>query len=221
MDPQLQQYLPLIIAVVVALLFLGWIILRANRKTTIVDDTTGGKDVLDEGAERAARNQALIDAPTAVKQDFGQTSANANSDKIAAAGEVADAEAGVSVAPTVGDPVPARPDHWETEQPADAIPEPAPEPAPAPAPATPVASGEADDLTRIKGLGPKLQTILAQQGITRYGQIAAWSEDDIARIDAGLGRFSGRITRDQWVEQAKLLSAGDETGFSEKFGRTQ
>ncbi|EAQ27639.1 hypothetical protein NAP1_08602 [Erythrobacter sp. NAP1] len=216
MSPQYTQAAIMIAIAVVFVALAIWLWLRANRKTTIVDDGKSGKDVLDEGAERAARNHALIDAPTAVKQDFGQTSANANSDKIAAAGETADAEAGVSVAPTVGDPVPPRPDHWEAEQPADAIPTPAPAPTPAPE-----AEAEADDLTRIKGLGPKLRTILAEQGITRFDQIAAWSDEDIARIDAGLGRFSGRITRDQWVEQAKLLSAKDESGFTSKFGQTR
>ena len=72
-----------------------------------------------------------------------------------------------------------------------------------------------------EGLGPKLRAILAEQGITRFEQIANWSEADVERIDATLGRFAGRITRDQWVEQAKLLSAGDDTGFTAQFGQTQ
>lgn len=75
-----------------------------------------------------------------------------------------------------------------------------------------------DDLKRIKGLGPKLVKILAEQGITRFDQIAAWSDADVARIDAGLGKFAGRITRDKWVEQAKMLAAGDEDAFSATFG---
>ena len=40
-----------------------------------------------------------------------------------------------------------------------------------------------------------------------------------AAIDAKLGRFSGRITRDQWVAQAKLLAAGEESAFAAQFGR--
>nr|WP_298305503.1 helix-hairpin-helix domain-containing protein [uncultured Erythrobacter sp.] len=75
-----------------------------------------------------------------------------------------------------------------------------------------------DDLKRIKGLGPKLVTLLAEQGITSFEQIASWTDADIERVDATLGRFSGRITRDQWVEQAKLLSAGDDSSFSKAFG---
>lgn len=77
---------------------------------------------------------------------------------------------------------------------------------------------EADDLTRIKGLGPKLAATLGTLGVTRFDQIAGWSEADIDRIDAQLGRFQGRIRRDEWVEQARLLAAGDTAGFQNRFG---
>jgi len=94
---------------------------------------------------------------------------------------------------------------------------PAPTAAPAPAPASaPAPSG--DDLTRIKGVGPKLVALLGELGITSYAQIASWSADDVARIDAELGRFKGRIMRDQWIEQARLLAAGDEAAFAARFG---
>jgi predicted flap endonuclease-1-like 5' DNA nuclease len=90
----------------------------------------------------------------------------------------------------------------------------------APAPQAPLpATGSRDDLTRIKGLGPKIAALLGEFGITSFGQIAGWSPEDVERIDARLGRFSGRIIRDKWVEQAKLLAAGDEKGFAEQFGR--
>ncbi|MBD2841224.1 hypothetical protein [Erythrobacter rubeus] len=196
MSPMLAEALPFILIGVLLLILAIWLLSRLNKKTDVIGETGG--DVLDEGAQRAARNQALIDAPASVSQDVGQTSANANSDKVAAAGAMADAEAGVSVAPTVGDPVP--------------------EPVPAP---TPAAVGEADDLKQIKGLGPKLVTMLAELGVTRFDQIAAWSDADVERVDAKLGRFKGRITRDQWVEQAKLLAAGDQSGFSERFGQNK
>lgn len=99
--------------------------------------------------------------------------------------------------------------------PAEPVVAPAPEPAPAAATAT--APG-GDDLLLIKGLGPKIKTQLADLGVTRFAQIAAWSEADIDRIDAQLGRFQGRIRRENWVEQARLLAAGDTEGFTRKFG---
>jgi predicted flap endonuclease-1-like 5' DNA nuclease len=83
----------------------------------------------------------------------------------------------------------------------------------------PAASGPPDDLRRLKGLGPKLEALLISLGITRYDQIASWTADDIARIDSQLGTFSGRIERDNWVEQARLLAAGDIAGFEVKFGK--
>lgn len=76
-----------------------------------------------------------------------------------------------------------------------------------------------DDLSRIKGVGPKLVALLGSLGITRYDQIAAWSEADIARIDAKLGPFQGRIVRDDWVGQCRYLAAGDVAGFEGRFGK--
>jgi predicted flap endonuclease-1-like 5' DNA nuclease len=83
--------------------------------------------------------------------------------------------------------------------------------------ATPAAGG--DELARIKGVGPKLVTLLGQLGVTSFAEIAAWSEADIDRIDARLGTFAGRIRRDNWVEQCKFLAADDATGFEAKFGK--
>lgn len=189
MPATFQEALPLIL-LAIAFLIVVWGLIRASRKTRIVDKTEG--DVLDEGSSPAARNQALIDAPRSVEITTGETSAVANSDTIAAAPASADAEAGPAIAPTKEAPEEVKP---------------------APAPST-----EGDDLKRIKGVGPKLVTMLNEQGITTFAQIAAWTDADVERVDATLGRFSGRIVRDQWVEQAKLLSAGDESGFSKTFG---
>jgi len=84
--------------------------------------------------------------------------------------------------------------------------------------ATPLHDTQRDDLTRIKGLGPKLATTLQELGVTRFDQVGGWSDADIDRIDAQLGRFQGRIRRDAWVEQARLLAAGDHAAFESKFG---
>lgn len=81
----------------------------------------------------------------------------------------------------------------------------------------PAAAG--DDLSRIKGLGPKLQALLPTLGITTYAQLAALDEAGLDALDAKLGAFAGRPRRDSWVEQAKLLAAGDAAGFEGKFGK--
>jgi len=82
----------------------------------------------------------------------------------------------------------------------------------------PATSSIADDLTKIKGVGPKLVDLLASLGVTRFEQVAKWSDAEIDRVDAQLGRFEGRIRRDNWVEQAKFLAAGDAAGYEGKFG---
>jgi predicted flap endonuclease-1-like 5' DNA nuclease len=190
--------------------------MRANKKTKVVGaEDSEKRDVLDDGAERPRRNEALISSPRGVEKTLGETSATANAHGIATAGESADAEAGVSVAPTVGDPVPEP--KTEAEPAPAATPSPSPTPAPTPVPAASTEQG--DDLARIKGVGPKLVSMLHELGVTRFEQIASWSEADIDRIDSQLGRFKGRIRRDQWVEQAKLLVSGDKDAFEARFGR--
>ena len=62
----------------------------------------------------------------------------------------------------------------------------------------------APDLTRIKGLGPKLAATLAEHSITHIAQIAALSPAAAADLDARLGAFQGRMARDRWIEQATL-----------------
>jgi predicted flap endonuclease-1-like 5' DNA nuclease len=86
-------------------------------------------------------------------------------------------------------------------------------------PLRPIPAGPPDELTRMKGVGPKVAALLNGMGVIRYDQIAAWTDDDVARVDGQLGAFKGRIVRDQWVEQARLLSAGDRAGFEAKFGK--
>lgn len=68
-------------------------------------------------------------------------------------------------------------------------------------------SAKPDDLKRISGIGPKVEQVLNSMGISRFADIAAWTPDDIARVDAEIG-FSGRIERDDWVGQAKALMGG-------------
>ncbi|WP_371039003.1 50S ribosomal protein L21 [Rhodosalinus sp. FB01] len=76
------------------------------------------------------------------------------------------------------------------------------------APAAGAAEG-ADDLRKLSGVGPKLAEKLNAAGITSFAQIAAWTEEDVARIDEQLS-FKGRIEREGWIEQAKALVAEKE-----------
>jgi predicted flap endonuclease-1-like 5' DNA nuclease len=82
----------------------------------------------------------------------------------------------------------------------------------------PVKPSIPDDLALLKGVGPKLVAQLKTLGVTSFEQVASWSAGDIAEIDSKLGVFAGRITRDNWVDQAKLLVAGDVAGFEKKYG---
>lgn len=158
-------------------------------------------DVLDEGQAPAARNQALIDAPPAVQ---------------IVPPPISPALGGMAEAVAVGaqDVIEEAQAAAEPELVAQPVVEPAPEPTPAPEPA---AAG--DDLSRIKGLGPKLQALLPTLGITTYAQIAALDEAGLAALDSKLGAFAGRPAKDAWVEQAQLLAAGDVAGFEAKFGK--
>lgn len=67
-------------------------------------------------------------------------------------------------------------------------------------------NGVADDLTRIKGIGPKLSKRLNALGIYHFTQIADWSEDQAQWVDDYLA-FKGRVTREAWISQARRLSA--------------
>ena len=114
-----------------------------------------------------------------------------------------------------------------------AAPAPAPKaaPAPKPTPSKPAAAagegtkpaaltaaraGGADDLKRIKGVGPKLEQTCNSLGFYHFDQIAAWTADEVAWVDQNLVGFKGRVSRDDWVAQAKLLASGGETEFSKK-----
>lgn len=147
-----EHWILLAIALVIGLV-VAWFLFHTNRRTRV---TGASRDVLDEGADRAQRNSALVDAPPAATRD--------------------------------------------------------------PEPVVKVSDGNGDDLTRIKGVGPKLAATLESLGITSFSQIAGWDDAEIDRIDAQLGRFEGRIRRDDWVGQATLLASGNSAAFVDKYG---
>lgn len=158
----------LVIALLLGVLVAWWIFVGGRRTRVEIDR----RDTLDEGADKARRNQALIDAPTAA----GEPIPPPTPEGLAGIGAAIQAE-------------------------------------------VPRAPAPHDDLTRIKGVGPKLAALLHSLGVTGFDDIAQWDDAAIDRIDAQLGTFSGRIRRDNWIEQARLLAAGDTSGFENKFGK--
>ena len=78
-------------------------------------------------------------------------------------------------------------------------------------------AGEPDNLQMISGIGPKLEKLLHDLGIYYFAQIARWDEKAIAEVDDKL-KFKGRIERDEWVRQAKLLAEGKLEEFERDYG---
>ncbi|MFT6025167.1 MAG: putative flap endonuclease-1-like 5' DNA nuclease [Ascidiaceihabitans sp.] len=76
------------------------------------------------------------------------------------------------------------------------------------------ASG-ADDLKQIKGVGPGLEKVLNELGFYHFDQVAGWRKKEIQWVDDRL-KFKGRIERDEWTKQAKVLAKGGTTEFSKK-----
>lgn len=75
-----------------------------------------------------------------------------------------------------------------------------------------------NDLKRIRGIGVLIEKKLNSMGVITYEHIANWTADDIDRVSQSLD-FKGRIERENWIEQARILSAGGQTEFSRRVDR--
>ena len=75
--------------------------------------------------------------------------------------------------------------------------------------------GKADDLKRIRGIGPQNEGRLHALGIWHFDQIVRWSHDNVLWVGSFLA-FPGRIDREEWLAQAKVLASGHETEFSKR-----
>jgi predicted flap endonuclease-1-like 5' DNA nuclease len=122
------------------------------------------------------------------------------------------AEAVVEPVPLVSAPAPA------------AKPKPAPKAAAKPTAAKPAGperlkaprKGTADDLKEIEGIGPALEKLVNSLGFYHFDQIAAWTDADVAVVDAEMTNFKGRITRDKWVAQARIIVTEGLEAFRER-----
>ena len=76
--------------------------------------------------------------------------------------------------------------------------------------------GAGDDLKMIKGVGPALEKLLNELGFYHFDQVAAWTADEVAWVDQNLKGFKGRVSRDGWVDQARVLAEGGQTEFAQR-----
>ncbi len=77
--------------------------------------------------------------------------------------------------------------------------------------------GKADNLQRISGVGPKNEKVLHSLGFFHFDQIAEWTAEQIGWVDDHL-KFGGRIKREEWTRQARLLADGKEAEFTRLYG---
>ena len=157
----------------------------------------------------AAPTVARSAAPTAAPAAAAATTAAAATPEAKGVDAHEEAVAAVAVEPTIdtsGD-VPDGPDAVPLE-----------EAGPGEKPATMDAprGGAGDDLKQIKGVGPKLEKMLNGMGFWHFDQIASWGPKEVAWVDQNLEGFKGRVSRDDWVAQAKTLAGGGSTAFSDK-----
>ena len=215
-----------------AVLVVGWLLLARARSKPARREYK--PDVLDQGAASIQRNQALIDAAPAAKvtpPPLGATMGGIGEAVAIGAQDVVEEAATQPVPESPPEIQPAPPPPPAPAPQPEIVPSPGPPPGivpsvgPIPAPSPPAAAAPAggvlvaDDLSRIKGLGPKLQKLLPTLGLSTFAQIAALTEADLAELDTKLGAFAGRPAKDNWVEQAKYLAAGDTAGFEARFGK--
>ncbi|MCB0448981.1 MAG: 50S ribosomal protein L21 [Confluentibacter sp.] len=67
------------------------------------------------------------------------------------------------------------------------------------------ATGKADDLKKVEGIGPKIAETLAAAGITTFAELAKSTPEKIAEIIADV---RGNHVTDTWPAQAKLAAEG-------------
>ncbi|MBX3481611.1 MAG: hypothetical protein KF842_14555 [Caulobacter sp.] len=150
---------------------------------------------------RPTNLEAILAAPDSAPEPTAEPTDAAEIVEAAAATMEAAADAAVetvsAVAETIIEPVPEMEVVIDPVIAAPVLVAATPEPA-AEEPAAP------DDLTVLKGVGPKLAASLAERGVTRLAQIAAWTEAEVEALDKDL-KLMGRIGREAWIDQAKAL----------------
>jgi len=117
---------------------------------------------------------------------------------------------------TAVSPVAAKPAATKAAKPAatKAAAKPAAKVAAKPAVLAKARAGGADNLKMIKGVGPVLEKALHTTGVFHFDQVGAWTKADAEWFDDNVKGANGRVIRDGWVKQAKILAKGGTTEFS-------
>ncbi|KJZ20412.1 hypothetical protein [Loktanella sp. S4079] len=192
----------IVAAIVLVVLMFGWLDGHVKPADPPASAATETKPTTPVATEPEAQVAPVVDTPMA---------------------EEAEPEPVVEETVTEVTPEPAVEEPAVTPEPAAEEPVATPEPEPTPVVAEPVAEessdagkpsalaeareGGADDLKKIKGVGPKLEIMLNGMGIYHFDQIASWGAAEQKWVDDNLQGFKGRASRDKWVEQAKTLAA--------------
>ena len=182
----------LIVAVIVAIiLWMGW---QDTNSGNGSDATTGTATT----STAAARSDATATAASPVAAKPAAT---------IAAAKPAAAKPAAKVAAKPAAKVAAKPA-------AKAAAKPAAKAAAKPAVLAKARAGGADNLKMIKGVGPVLERALHTTGVFHFDQVGAWTKADAEWFDDNVKGANGRVIRDGWVKQAKILAKGGTTEFS-------
>ena len=175
------------------------------RITALEGDLSAAKAAASESAAKAERAAAASASAAAVAAQAAPKVVASNGQAASAAAKPAPAKAAKasSAAPA------SKPDSGKAASAAsDAAKETAPKAADKPKGLTKARGGKPDDLKLIKGVGPKLEALCNKLGFYHFDQIASWTEKEIAWVDDNLEGFKGRVTREDWVQQARDLMNG-------------
>ncbi len=158
---------------------------------------TVGRGGVDMRAVDLARAEMGGAAPAAVEDGAADAAAKADAEAKAAADVAkADADAAAKAAKAKADAAAEEPVHEGEVGEGESK----------PALLSEARGGKADDLKKIKGVGPKLEKELNAAGVFHFDQIASWTKEEIYWADNHLVSFKGRVSRDSWVDQAKDLA---------------
>ena len=196
----------LLVALIVAIiLWLGWTEPQATATATMPAVSTNSSATTAVGTDAvASKSSAASAAPAAVATMPTSTPTARAANEVAAPAKPAVAKA-------------AKPAVAKAAKPAAARAPKAPKAAPAkPAVLAKARAGGADDLKMIKGVGPVLEKALNASGVFHFDQVAVWKKADAVWFDENVKGANGRVVRDEWVKQAKILAKGGTTEFASK-----